>query len=93
MRTGSRVWPALIESTLNLDGQQLTRAQDKHSSGRSSKRSVLCSIRKIRLGLITEFDDDGVSDIFWVAGGITAVTGFLVASLGLFPRSQVSISR
>lgn len=34
-----------------------------------------------------------LSDVFSITGGITAITGTLVASFGIFPRNQVSLAK
>lgn len=59
-------------------------AQAESRKGRRGSNWLSCALPE------QDWDRTGLSDVLFVAGAITAITGALVAVFGVFPRNQVS---
>lgn len=98
MDARSRVWPVLVSSSLNLGSLPSIHIPEKRGDRnnrffdliRFSSQNVVDSLS--RFNCLNELcgSSETASDIFCVTGGITAITGSLIAGFGIFPKNQVS---
>lgn len=92
--SGSRVWPHLVRGSLDFSLQQsISSISLPEIDYRGRLARLIANFRAYLSQTSNQCGGDGLSDIFCVTGGITAMTGSLIACFGVFPRNQVSYAR
>lgn len=83
----SRVLPFLVRNSLDLQtGIKVNENRSIFVNLQKAWHRILSSLDNCRCSCET-----GLAETFSVTGGIIAITGFLIASFGIFPKNQVKI--